>query len=107
MNIDGYILKDHYNLVIPAVKAVLAGKEYYEEKVQQTLDVTLNDEKFLTPKEEEIVLLLAEGNNNQEIAEKLFISFNTVRTHRKNIRNKLDISSTGELIRYYFQNYVT
>ena len=52
----------------------------------------------LTPRESQIVRLLAEGLTAHEIAEELFISFNTVRTHRKNLLQKFDCHNTTHLV---------
>ena len=54
----------------------------------------------LTPREQEILLLLAEGHSAKEAAEKLFISPKTVENHRYNIMNKLGLHTTFELVRY-------
>ena len=53
----------------------------------------------LTKREKEIIKLIAEGKSNKQICELLFISFNSVKTHRKNIYNKLDINKSSQLIR--------
>ena len=52
----------------------------------------------ITNRERDIVRLLVLNNSSKEIAKKLFISSNTVDTHRRNILKKLNLSSTGELI---------
>lgn len=54
----------------------------------------------LTPREKEILILLARGFNNREIANQLFISINTVKTHRLNVYKKLDISDRSDLVAY-------
>ncbi len=54
----------------------------------------------LTPREQQVMRVLAEGLSTKEIAEKLFISPKTVENHRANIMGKLDLHSTMELIRY-------
>lgn len=54
----------------------------------------------LTPREQEVMRLLAEGFSTKEAAEKLFISPKTIENHRNNIMHKLDLHSTVELIRY-------
>lgn len=59
---------------------------------------------ILSVREKEIVRLLAQGLNNREISEKLFISPHTVNTHRKNITRKLDIRSVAGLIVYAIIN---
>ena len=55
---------------------------------------------FSTPREQEIMRLLAEGLSAKKIAEKLFISPKTVENHRTNIMSKLGLHSTMELVRY-------
>lgn len=59
-----------------------------------------NKFKQLTGREIEILTLLAEGKNNPEIAGRLFLSRETVETHRKHINKKLDIHSCRDLIKY-------
>jgi DNA-binding NarL/FixJ family response regulator len=54
----------------------------------------------LTPREQEVMRLLAEGLSSKKVAEKLFISPKTVENHRASIMNKLDLHSTIELVRY-------
>jgi DNA-binding CsgD family transcriptional regulator len=56
----------------------------------------------LSDRELDILTLLANGHNNPAIAERLFISRQTVETHRKNIKRKLDINSYRDLMRYAF-----
>ncbi len=54
----------------------------------------------LTPREQEVMRLLADGLSSKAVAEKLFISPKTVENHRANIMNKLGLHSTIELVRY-------
>jgi DNA-binding NarL/FixJ family response regulator len=58
----------------------------------------------LTPREREIVQLLAEGHSNKEIASKLFLSVKTVETHRAAIMRKLEVNSIVELVHYAIRN---
>lgn len=62
--------------------------------------ITNADYGTLTPREQEVMRLLAEGLSSKEVASKLFISPKTVENHRSNLMNKLDLHSTIELIRY-------
>ena len=62
--------------------------------------ITDNGYNRLTPREQQVTRLLAEGFSAKIIAEKLFISPKTVENHRANILNKLKLHSTIELIRY-------
>ncbi len=106
LNIEGYILKDDHEFIIEGIKEILSGQEYYSEKVKQTLNILNKKEKLLTPKEEEIITLLAKGKNNHDIANEIFVSYNTIKTHRKNINRKLQLSTTAEIIQYYYKNYI-
>ena len=56
-----------------------------------------NNYATLTPRERELMRLIAMGNSNKEISSEMFISVNTTETHRKNIKAKLKVSSTFEL----------
>lgn len=75
-------------------------------RVTKTLDqdsfIRNNYRKFaeLTPREKEVITLLASGKSSMEIAELLFISFHTVSTHRKNIIRKIDCKSFAELLHF-------
>lgn len=60
----------------------------------------------LSPREHEVLQLVAEGYNNKEIAKILSISIKTVQTHRSNLMKKLDLHDSGELIRYAIQKKI-
>ena len=59
---------------------------------------------LLTKREKEILQFIAEGFTNIQIAGKLFISIDTVDTHRKNLHNKLNVKNTATLIRVAIEN---
>ena len=61
---------------------------------------------LLSPREREIIQLLAEGKSNNEIAEMLYISGKTVETHRAHIMEKLNLHSIAELVRYAIRNKI-
>jgi DNA-binding NarL/FixJ family response regulator len=61
---------------------------------------------LLTPKEEEIIFRLAQGQRNQQIAKELFISCHTVRTHRNSIHRKLKICGKGLNPLVFYKKYV-
>src|SRR3989339_790487 len=64
------------------------------------LSLTRPETEALTRREREILKLLAEGKKSQEIADILFVSIHTVRTHRNNIMKKLNLKGVADLIRY-------
>lgn len=106
LGVKGYILKDDHDKVEAAIHKVLTGETYYSPKVKNKLKISDLEEKIITPKEREIIKLVVEGKNNQEIANNLFLSINTIKTHRKNINSKLQLNSTAELIKYFHDNCI-
>jgi len=66
----------------------------------EPLHIRNSNYNALTEREQELLVLIAEGLNNDQIADRLCISLKTVKNHRSNIMKKLDIHSTYELIRY-------
>lgn len=61
----------------------------------------------LTEREYEILLLIAEGKSNQEVADELFIALKTVKTHVSNILNKLNVSDRTQAVIYAFRHQLT
>jgi DNA-binding NarL/FixJ family response regulator len=107
---DGFLLKeDPSGELIRAVQALKKGEKYLsrlisDDLIRLTLEVDQND--TLTSREREVLILLAEGKKSQEIANALFISVNTVRRHRYNIMEKLNINNLADLVKYAIsQNY--
>ena len=60
----------------------------------------------ISPREREIVQLVAEGRSNKDVAEVLHISVKTVETHRAHIMSKLDLHSVSDLVRYAIRNHI-
>ena len=76
----------------PKIEKVVVEKEVYVHKNENfVLDTALVSRLELSKRELEILGLLARGHSNQEIAEKLFISLSTVKTHIQNLFEKLDV----------------
>ena len=73
-----------------------------QKRVHQEIEI--NQQK-LSPREMEVLGLIMQGFTNQEIADKLFISFETVRSHRKNILIKTNSKNTVALINYYHNTF--
>jgi two-component system response regulator NreC len=64
------------------------------------------DENILTPREREVLQLIAEGYTNKQIAEILCLSIKTIQAHRANLMQKLDLHDRGELIKYAIQKKI-
>lgn len=105
----GYVLKDvQPDEIKTAIDAVMAGQTYLCTGAAGSLtpkDGTSTREA-LTGREQTILLELAQGHSNKEVARTLDISVRTVETHRKNIKRKLGISSTAGLTRYALEHGV-
>jgi|Deesub1362A_J573_1020465.scaffolds.fasta_scaffold02456_3 DNA-binding NarL/FixJ family response regulator len=96
---DGYVLKNSpLDELIQAIQAVLREGAFFSPQVARYLADTLveKEEEILTPREKEILKLLAQGKRNKEIAAELFISEKTVKNHLANIYAKLNVGDRVE-----------
>lgn len=112
---SGYILKrTNMNEVLEAIRIVAKGEKYLGRDVQEILlnnmsqsatpsELTVG-QSVLTQREKEILILIANEMQNDEIAEKLFISERTVETHRRNMFTKTKTKSIVGLIKYAIAN---
>lgn len=107
--IGGYVLNtaDKGELLF-AIHSVYAGEIYLSPAIRQAMSSERVgvQKKFppLTRREKEVLSLISEGNTNAEIAEKLFISADTVNSHRKKLLAKLEVRNTAMLIKYAVDN---
>lgn len=104
----GYILKDVPTEEIrTAIDTVMRGERYLCTGATAALaPKTADGREPLTSREQTILLELAQGKTNRDVAGELEISVRTVETHRKNIKRKLGISSTAGLTRYALEHGV-
>jgi len=108
----GYILKDEADRVLlDAVQALSQHKPFFSTRVSEAAvtidpDSAKSSRSRLTPREREILQLLAEGKSNKEVANLLNISVNTAEAHRANIMLKLDFHSLAELVMYAIRNNI-
>ena len=94
----GYLLKDApREQLVEAVRAVHAGRKYVPPEVAQKLAERL-DSPELSPRELEVLGLMAQGRSNKEIARLSFVTEGTVKFHVNNILGKLDAQSRGEAV---------
>jgi two-component system response regulator NreC len=117
----GYILKDAgKDDLASAIRTVARGEKYFSSRVSEIMvsgflrKTSVHDETTpsgaqglnvsLTKREKEVLSLIADGLNNQEISEKLFISPRTVDTHRTNIMQKLDIHDAPNLVKFAIEH---
>jgi DNA-binding NarL/FixJ family response regulator len=100
---SGYLLKNSDAAeILLAIETVQKGGTYFSFEVGKIYQAT-NEQKNHTPvlskREKEILILIADGLTNLEISKSLFISVDTVDTHRKNLYTKLKVNNTAQLIR--------
>jgi DNA-binding NarL/FixJ family response regulator len=101
---DGYLLKNIDSSELEkAIKTVYSGGKYFSQTVAGILAESTRKpqpERYeVTPREKEVLALVATGNSTKQIAAVLDISIRTVETHRINLLKKLNVSNSAELIR--------
>lgn len=105
---SGYILKnDKPQRILQAIEEVFEGGAAMNPAIaQKVLDYFKPTKKQspLSPRENEVLSLLAEGLSYKMVADKLGVSYTTINTHTKRIYEKLHISSLGEAIAYFYKN---
>lgn len=112
---SGYIMKDaESDHLIEAIRVVYSGETYIQPNINENFvkeddDYRSSDiikeleQDNLTQREIEVLLLIAEGKNNREIADELFISDKTVKNHVSNIFKKIDVSDRTQAAVYVFK----
>lgn len=107
---SAYVLKKNSpEELLDAIDAVRDGEAYFSPSISQSIlqkhhAHSLKSPTSLSEREEEILVLIAKGLKNKQIAEKLFISSRTVSTHRDRIKQKLNLTTTADLIRYAYSS---
>jgi two-component system, NarL family, response regulator NreC len=106
----GYLVKDaDDDALLDAVRAVARGEAYLSPSVADAVladyrrHVT-NPVDLLTAREREVLQLIAEGKTNKDIANQLSLSVYTVEAHRGRLMEKLNLHSTGDLVRFAIRN---
>lgn len=102
----GYLIKSSSKEeILGTIRQVQAGGIY----MNVNLNTSVSSEKpkalpFLTRREKEVLILIAEGLTNPQIADKLFVSVTTVNSHRKNLLMKFEVTNTANLIKLAAQH---
>lgn len=113
----GYVLKiNGKDELLHAILEVAGGRKYLDPKVLDTLigseksaamghqkAVSGSDSGLLSMREREVLLLISEGKTSEDIARQLFLSVNTIDTHRKNIISKLNARNVTDAVRMALQ----
>lgn len=109
----GYLLKEDFESITPALRAVSCGQSVFGSKVIGNMN-RLNDKRtenknlseLLSEREIEVLKLVAEGLNNKEIAETLFLSEGTVRNYVSSMLDKLALRDRTQLAIFYYNGKV-
>jgi len=110
---SGYLLKDSSKDILEtAIKTVYEGRSYFCDRLSMRLisqELKIEEETNalfpkLTERELQILRLIGREHSSQEIADKLFISFHTVESHRANLMSKAGVKNTAGLIRWATEN---
>jgi DNA-binding NarL/FixJ family response regulator len=101
---DGYLLKNIDSAELEkAIKTVCNGQKYFSPAVAGILAESAlkpaKEELEITPREKEVLILVASGDSTKQIAAKLEISIRTVESHRINLLKKLNVNNSAELVR--------
>lgn len=102
----GYILKQNIKGIIPAINAVGSGNLVFDSKIVSNIQKQTrikSDNVDLTDREFDILLLVAEGLNNKEIAKNLYLSEGTIRNYISNMLEKLQLRDRTQLAVYYYK----
>lgn len=106
-----YLLKDgDSNELITAITTVMQQKKYLSKNINQEYLLFLKDTsdlKKLSPRETEVLQLIAEGKSSKEIGELLFLSSKTIDVHRTNLMKKLDLFTIPELTKHAIREGIT
>lgn len=106
--VKGYLLKQDYNSILPALKSVYSGQSVFGTEITAKLPELLKEKRSfdwpahdIGEKELQIISLVAEGCSNKEIAEEMFLSEGTVRNYISGILEKLGLRDRTQLAVYY------
>lgn len=111
--VDGYLNKDiDQKTLTTAIQTVVKGERYFSPEITALVfqDFFLKEKEgkglptkkktSLSKREEEVLIMIANGKTLKEIAEELFISVKTVETHKLHIQEKLGLTNTAQLVKY-------
>lgn len=112
IGVNGYLLKNaEKSELLEAIYSIIEGNNYFSEETEEKylanqfkIEKQVSTLTELSSREKEILVLIAHEYNTAEIAEKTFISLNTVNTHRRNLLSKLNAKNTAGLVKYAVEN---
>lgn len=100
----GFVVKSAADAdLLTAIRAAARGRIFVDLKLQEQTEPRISPgkgEACLSPREREVLVFLAKGHTNQEIADRLFLSVKTVETYRARLMEKLGLRTRADLVRY-------
>lgn len=112
IGVKGYLIKQDLASIIPAIKAVYNGQTVFGTEIVGKLASILTDQSprkepcvDLSEREKSILIAVANGKNNKEIAKELFLSEGTVRNNISQLLEKLNVRDRTQLAIFYYQKY--
>jgi len=106
IGIEGYLLKHEDQQLVKAISTILNGGEFFSRTIVEFCNQTKSINENLSAREEETIKLIASGYTNQEIANNMSLSIETVKTHKKNIKLKLNLEGISDITEYAKKNYL-
>lgn len=110
----GYLLKQHFDSIVPSIKTVFSGQNVYGDEIMTRLPEMMSQPQTvsaakigLNEKELQIVEKVSEGLSNKEISETLFLSEGTVRNYISTILEKLELRDRTQLAIFYYKHLST
>lgn len=112
IGVNGYLSKNaEKKELLNAIDTIALGENYFAEELKEKyfnnnlkIKKQVSNLTELSSREKEILILIVQEYNTAEIAEKTFISLNTVNTHRRNLLSKLNAKNTAGLVKYAVEN---
>nr|WP_242590231.1 MULTISPECIES: response regulator transcription factor [Enterococcus] len=111
IGVKGYLLKQDIEAIVPTIKAVKNGQSVFGHTIMERLPHLLQTEKItcleehkVNEKDLSILSLIAEGLNNKEIANQLYLSEGTIRNYISNLLEKLELRDRTQLAVFYYKN---
>lgn len=112
IGVKGYLIKQELASIVPAIKAISNGQTVIGSEIVGKLSSILTKDSFREPaiselseREERILTAVANGKNNKEIAQELFLSEGTIRNNISQLLEKLAVRDRTQLAIYYYRNY--
>jgi DNA-binding NarL/FixJ family response regulator len=109
IGVKGYILKDNVDSLFQSIQTVMAGNMVLDSEVIKDIRISdpvkrSIDDFDITEREFDVIKLLAEGMNNKEIAQTLYLSEGTVRNYVSNLLEKLYLRDRSQIVAFYYKN---